>query len=193
MKIKTVAVYSEADRDALHVRMADEAYFIGAPPSSESYLRWEKILDAAKKSAPKRFIRGTVFCRKTRNSSASVPNHGSLSSDLRRMRWKRWAEKCRAQNRDCSGRSVVPGTTEPLALLKKLANGGEFGYPVMLKASAGGGGKECGSSKRADLKNALEAAQSEAEASFGDSAVYVEKSDCSPRHYRDSGFSDKHG
>ncbi len=70
MNIKTVAVYSEADKNALHVRMADEAYLIGAPPSNESYLRWEKLSKSLKNLARKRFIRVTDFCRKIPNLSA---------------------------------------------------------------------------------------------------------------------------
>lgn len=196
MKIKTVAVYSEADRDALHVRMADEAYFIGAPPSSESYLRWEKILDAAKKSGAEAIHPGYGFLSENSEFVREVTNHGITfigpSPDaMEAMGGKMSARKIAI----AAGVPVVPGTTEPLASFEEASEtAARFGYPVMLKASAGGGGKGMRLvENEQDLKNALEAAQSEAEASFGDSAVYVEKAIVRPRHIEIQIFSDKHG
>lgn len=196
MKIKTVAVYSEADRDALHVRMADEAYFIGAPPSSESYLRWEKILDAAKKSGAEAIHPGYGFLSENSEFVREVSNHGITfigpSPDaMEAMGGKMSARKIAI----AAGVPVVPGTTEPLASFEEAREtAAQFGYPVMLKASAGGGGKGMRLvENEQDLKNALEAAQSEAEASFGDSAVYVEKAIVRPRHIEIQIFSDKHG
>jgi acetyl-CoA carboxylase biotin carboxylase subunit len=196
MKIKSVAVYSEADRDALHVRMADEAYFIGAPPSAESYLRSEKILDAAKKSDAEAIHPGYGFLSENAEFVREVEKEGITfigpsPEAMEAMGGKMSARKIAI----AAGVPVVPGTTEPLGSFEEARDvAASFGYPVMLKASAGGGGKGMRLvENEQDLKNALEAAQSEAEASFGDSAVYVEKAIVRPRHIEIQVFSDKHG
>jgi acetyl-CoA carboxylase biotin carboxylase subunit len=195
MKIKSVAVYSEADKNALHVRMADEAYFIGAPPSSESYLRCEKILDAAKRSGAEAIHPGYGFLSENAEFVREVAKHGITfigpsPEAMELMGGKMSARKVAI----AAGVPVVPGTTEPLASFEEAREtAASFGYPVMLKASAGGGGKGMRLvENEQDLKNALEAAQSEAEASFGDSAVYVEKAIVRPRHIEIQVFSDKH-
>ncbi len=196
MQIKTVAVYSEADKDALHVRMADEAYLIGAPPSNESYLRWEKIIEVAKKTGVEAIHPGYGFLSENAEFVREVTKQGIVfigpSPDaMEGMGGKMSARKIAIE----AGVPVVPGTTEPLDSAEEaieIAN--KYGFPVMLKASAGGGGKGMRFVKmEADLKNALEAAQSEALASFGDSAVYVEKAIVRPRHIEIQIFSDKHG
>jgi acetyl-CoA carboxylase biotin carboxylase subunit len=196
MKIKSVAVYSEADRDALHVRMADKAYFIGAPPSAESYLRSEKILDAAKKSDAEAIHPGYGFLSENAEFVREVEKEGITfigpsPEAMEAMGGKMSARKIAI----AAGVPVVPGTTEPLGSFEEARDvAASFGYPVMLKASAGGGGKGMRLvENEQDLKNALEAAQSEAEASFGDSAVYVEKAIVRPRHIEIQVFSDKHG
>ena len=196
MKIKTVAVYSEADRDALHVRMADEAYFIGAPPSNESYLRGEKIIEVAEKSGAEAIHPGYGFLSENAEFVREVAKEGITfigpsPEAMDAMGGKISARKIAIQ----AGVPVVPGTTEPLNSAEDaLRTAKEFGFPVMLKASAGGGGKGMRLVENEhDLKNAFEAAQSEALASFGDSAVYLEKAIVRPRHIEIQIFSDKYG
>lgn len=196
MQIKTVAVYSEADKDALHVRMADEAYFIGAPPSNESYLRWEKIIEVAKTSGAEAIHPGYGFLSENAEFVREVTNQGITfigpsPEAMEGMGGKMSARKIAIE----ADVPVVPGTTEPLESAEEAIEiAKKYGFPVMLKASAGGGGKGMRFvENEADLKNALEAAQSEALASFGDSAVYVEKAIVRPRHIEIQIFSDKHG
>ncbi len=196
MHIKTVAVYSEADRDALHVRMADEAYFIGASPSSESYLRTDKILEVAKDSGAEAIHPGYGFLSENaefvrRATDSGITFIGPSPEAMEAMGGKISARKIAIKAKV----PVVPGTTEPLvSATDALETALEFGFPVMLKASAGGGGKGMRLVENEDdLKNALEAAQSEALASFGDSAVYLEKAIVRPRHIEIQIFADKHG
>lgn len=196
MNIKTVAVYSAADKDALHVRMADEAYFIGAPPSNESYLRWEKIIEVAKNSGAEAIHPGYGFLSENAEFVREVTKQGITfigpsPEAMDAMGGKMSARKIAIE----AGVPIVPGTTEPLKSADEaLQIAKEFGFPVMLKASAGGGGKGMRLvENEQDLKNALEAAQSEALASFGDDAVYVEKAIVRPRHIEIQIFSDTHG
>ena len=196
MKIATVAVYSEADKNALHVRMADEAYLIGAPPSAESYLRWEKIIEVAKRSEAEAIHPGYGFLSENSEFVRHVNEQGITfigpsPEAMEAMGGKMSARKIAIG----AGVPIVPGTTEPLQSAEEaLAVAREFGFPVMLKASAGGGGKGMRLVEREeDLKNALEAAQSEALASFSDASVYVEKAIVRPRHIEIQIFSDKHG
>jgi acetyl-CoA carboxylase biotin carboxylase subunit len=196
MKIKTVAVYSEADKNALHVRMADEAYLIGAPPSSESYLRWDKIIEVAKKSGAEAIHPGYGFLSENAEFVRQVTKEGITfigpsPEAMEAMGGKISARKIAIE----AGVPVVPGTTEPLKSYEEAREIAEkMSFPVMLKASAGGGGKGMRLVESAeDLKNALEAAQSEAMASFGDDAVYIEKAIVRPRHIEIQVFSDKHG
>jgi acetyl-CoA carboxylase biotin carboxylase subunit len=196
MNIKTVAVYSEVDKDALHVRMADEAYFIGAPPSNESYLRYEKIIDVAKKSGAEAIHPGYGFLSENANFVREVTSEGITfigppPEAMEAMGGKMSARKIAIK----ADVPVVPGTTEPLQSFEDAKEtAAKFGFPVMLKASAGGGGKGMRFvSDEAELKIALETAQSEALASFGDAAVYLEKAIVRPRHIEIQIFSDKHG
>ncbi len=196
MKIKTVAVYSEADKNALHVRMADEAFHIGNSPSAESYLHWEKILEVAKKSGAEAIHPGYGFLSENAEFVRKVTQEGITfigpsPEAMDAMGGKMSARKI-AQEANVP---IVPGTTESLKDFEEAKQiAASFGYPVMLKASAGGGGKGMRLVENEnDLKNALEAAQSEAQASFGDDAVYVEKAIVRPRHIEIQIFSDKHG
>jgi acetyl-CoA carboxylase, biotin carboxylase subunit len=196
MKIKTVAVYSEADKNALHVRMADEAYFIGAPPSNESYLRWEKIIDVAKQSGAEAVHPGYGFLSENAEfvrqvNAAGIKFIGPAPDAMEAMGGKISARKIAIE----AGVPVVPGTVEPLQSAEEaLEVAQRFGFPVMLKASAGGGGKGMRFvENEADLKSALETAQSEAMAAFGDASVYVEKAIVRPRHIEIQIFSDTHG
>jgi acetyl-CoA carboxylase, biotin carboxylase subunit len=196
MGIATVAVYSEADKNALHVRMADEAYHIGNPPSNESYLRWEKIIDVAKKSGAEAIHPGYGFLSENAEFVREVTKHGIVfigppPEAMEGLGGKMSARKIAI----AADVPIVPGTTEPLRdAVEALEIAKKFGFPVMLKASAGGGGKGMRLVlEESELKNALEAAQSEALASFGDDAVYVEKAIVRPRHIEIQIFSDTHG
>lgn len=196
MGIATVAVYSEVDHGALHVRMADEAYLIGLAPSNESYLRGEKLIEVAKKSGAEAVHPGYGFLSENADfvravTAAGITFIGPPPEAMEGMGGKIAARKIAID----AGVPVVPGTTEPLKSADEaFAIAKEFGFPVMLKASAGGGGKGMRLVvDEAGLKSALETAQSEALASFGDDAVYVEKAVVRPRHIEIQVFSDTHG
>ena len=196
MNIATIAVYSDADREALHVRMADEAYHIGPAPSAESYLRAEKILDVAKRAGADAIHPGYGFLSENsdfvrQTEAAGVTFIGPPPEAMEAMGGKISARRIAIE----AGVPVVPGTTDPLRSAdeaRRVAE--EMGYPVMLKASAGGGGKGMRLvTDPADLASSLETAQAEARASFGDDAVYVEKAVVRPRHIEIQIFSDSHG
>ncbi len=196
MNIKSVAVYSEADRDALHVRMADEAYLIGAPPSSESYLRGEKIIEAVKKSGAEAIHPGYGFLSENADfvrlaAKENIVFIGPAPEAMEAMGGKISARKIAIEAQV----PVVPGTTEPLETYEEAQRIGlEIGYPIMLKASAGGGGKGMRFVQTAeDLKSAYETARGEALASFNNDEVYIEKAVVRPRHIEIQIFADKHG
>src|SRR5687768_13540353 len=196
MRIRSVAVYSDADRDALHVRMADEACQIGPAASSESYLRWEKILDAAKASGAEAIHPGYGFLSENAEfvrevNAAGITFIGPPPQAMEAMGGKISARKIAIS----AGVPVVPGTTEALTSFKDASEvASSFGYPVMLKASAGGGGKGMRLvNGESELRSAFETAQSEALASFGDDALYIEKAIVRPRHIEIQVFSDTHG
>ncbi|MBX7062759.1 MAG: acetyl-CoA carboxylase biotin carboxylase subunit [Pyrinomonadaceae bacterium] len=194
--IQTVAVYSDADKAALHVRMADEAFHIGPSPSSESYLRHDKILQVAKESGADAIHPGYGFLSENAEfvrevTAAGIKFIGPPPEAMEGMGGKISARKIAIE----AGVPVVPGTTTPLKSYDEAREtAASFGYPVMLKASAGGGGKGMRLvSEESELRSALETAQSEAAASFGDDAVYIEKAIVRPRHIEIQVFSDSHG
>ncbi|MEJ7624864.1 MAG: acetyl-CoA carboxylase biotin carboxylase subunit [Pyrinomonadaceae bacterium] len=196
MKIASVAVYSDADRAALHVRMADEAFHIGPAPSSESYLRWEKIIDVAKSASVDGIHPGYGFLSENSDfvrevAKAGITFIGPPPEAMEGMGGKISARKIAI----AAGVPVVPGTIEPLASYDDAREtAARFGYPVMLKASAGGGGKGMRLvNDESELKSGLDNSQSEALASFGDDAVYIEKAIVRPRHIEIQIFSDTHG
>ena len=194
--IRTVAVYSEADSRWPHVREADEAVPIGPPPSSESYLRGEKIIEAAKLTGAEAIHPGYGFLAEREWFARAVRDAGLV-----------WigppAEAIAAMGSKTAARTlavahevpVVPGTNEPLQDAReaeKLA--AKFGYPVLLKAAAGGGGKGMRVVSAAkDLSAALDAARREAKGAFGDDAVYLEKFVTKPRHVEIQVLADSHG
>lgn len=196
MGINTVAVYSEADKNALHVRMADEAYHIGNPPSSESYLRSEKIIDVALKSGAEAIHPGYGFLSENAEFVREVTKQGIVFIGPPPEAMEGMGGKISARILAIeAGVPVVPGTTEPLKNYEDaLETSRNIGFPAMLKASAGGGGKGMRLVfEESELKSALENAQSEALAGFGDDAVYIEKAVVRPRHIEIQVFSDKHG
>lgn len=196
MGISTVAVYSDIDADALHVRMADEAYLIGPAPSAESYLRGDKIIEVAKNSGADAIHPGYGFLSENADFVRKVNKAGIIfigppPEAMESMGGKISARRI-AIDADVP---VVPGTVDPLTSYESAAEiAGKFGYPVMLKASAGGGGKGMRLvMTETELKTALETAQAEALASFGDDAVYIEKAIVRPRHIEIQLVSDTHG
>jgi acetyl-CoA carboxylase biotin carboxylase subunit len=191
-----VAVYSEADREALHVRLADEAYEIGPAPSVESYLKIDRILDAARASGAEAIHPGYGFLAENAAFARAVEEAGIVfigpsPSAMEAMGSKTSARKVAIE----AGVPVVPGTTEPLTSVEEAITIAErFGFPIMLKASAGGGGKGMRLvNSAAELRSAFETARSEAAAAFGDPSVYLEKAVERPRHIEIQIFADSHG
>jgi acetyl-CoA carboxylase biotin carboxylase subunit len=196
MSISTVAVYSDADREALHVRMADEAFHIGPAPSSESYLRGDKIVDIAKNAGVDAIHPGYGFLSENANFVRDVANMGIVfigppPEAMEAMGGKISARRIAIE----AGVPAVPGTTDPLSSFEDAEKtGSEIGYPIMLKASAGGGGKGMRLvNSSAELRSAYENSRAESLASFGDDAVYIEKAVVKPRHIEIQVFSDTHG
>src|SRR5216684_2176445 len=194
--ITAVAVYSDVDRAALHVRKADEAYHIGPPPAAESYLNVEKILEVAQRSGADAIHPGYGFLAENAGFAQACGNAGVKFIGPAARSMVMMGSKTRArQEMEKAGIPFVPGTSRGLESLEQAEKvAAEIGYPVMLKAAAGGGGKGMRLvDRREDLKSALEAAQSEAGRAFGDSEVYIEKAIVSPRHVEMQVLADEHG
>jgi acetyl-CoA carboxylase biotin carboxylase subunit len=196
LRVSPVAVYSEADAEALHVRLADEAYLIGPAPSVESYLRIDRIIEAALKCGAEAVHPGYGFLAENADFARAVVDAGlkfigPSAEAMQLMGSKTSARKVALE----AGVPVVPGTTEPIISYDQaLATAERTGFPVMLKASAGGGGKGMRLVASAhELGSALEAAQSEAASAFGDPEVYLEKVVERPRHIEIQVFADTHG
>ena len=196
MGIESVVVYSDADRRALHVRKADYAYHIGPSPASESYLRIDKILEVAEKSGAEAIHPGYGFLSENARFAracveAGVKFIGPTGDAMDAMGSKTKARQAMAR----ANVPMVPGNAQGLKSAEEAeALAEQIGYPVMLKAAAGGGGKGMRMVKSKDeLRSALEAASSEAQRSFGDSEVYLEKFIVNPRHIEMQIFADEHG
>ena len=183
--IATVAVYSEVDRRALHVRAADEAYFIGAAPSKESYLRQERLIEVARHAGAQAVHPGYGFLAENPEFAEKVLQAGLIfvgppPEAMRLMGDKTAARELMLK----AGVPIVPGTPKPLQDEAEAASlAVEIGYPVLLKAAAGGGGKGMRIVHSQDeMASAFRAARSEAESAFGDGRVYLEKYLQAPRH-----------
>jgi acetyl-CoA carboxylase biotin carboxylase subunit len=196
MGIATVAVYSDADRAALHVLQADEAFHIGPSLPSESYLNWQKIIEVAKKSGADAIHPGYGFLSENPSFAEEVGKAGLTFIGPDPKVIKAMGSKIEARKIAMAAKvPVVPGIEHPLkdaAEAEKVAK--QFGYPVLLKAAAGGGGK----GMRAvhadkDLKSAFELAQGEALKSFKDGSIYIEKLIEGPHHIEVQVFGDQHG
>ncbi|MFK4531749.1 acetyl/propionyl/methylcrotonyl-CoA carboxylase subunit alpha [Bradyrhizobium barranii subsp. barranii] len=196
MGIQTVAVYSEADRDALHVEMADEAVLIGPPAAAESYLVIEKIVEACRKTGAEAVHPGYGFLSEREAFPRALeaagivfigPNPGAIAAMGDKIESKKAAAKAKV--------STVPGylgVIEDDKHAVKIAD--EIGYPVMIKASAGGGGKGMRiAHSRSEVAEGFNLAKAEAKASFGDDRVFVEKFIVDPRHIEIQVLGDKHG
>ena len=197
--VSPIAVYSECDRSALHVRYADEAYAIGPSAPRESYLRIDALIDAAKKSGADGVHPGYGFLAENEDFAAAVRDAGltfigPTPEAIRTMGSKTAARTAATR----AGVPVVPGTEDPLApdvsdadIAKAAA---AIGYPLLVKAVAGGGGKGMRTvAEAADLAGAVRAARSEAGTAFGDAAVYLERRLTRPRHIEVQLLGDTHG
>ncbi|WP_421812485.1 acetyl-CoA carboxylase biotin carboxylase subunit [Flagellimonas sp.] len=196
MGIKTVAVYSEADRNAPHVQLADEAVCIGEAPSNKSYLRGDKIIEVAKRLHVDGIHPGYGFLSENADFAEAVEKSGITfigpKSKAIRIMGSKLAAKEAVKAYDIP---MVPGIDEAISDVAKaheIAN--EVGYPVLIKASAGGGGKGMRIvEKEGDLESGMKRAISEATSAFGDGSVFVEKYVTSPRHIEVQVMADMHG
>jgi acetyl-CoA carboxylase, biotin carboxylase subunit len=196
MGIAAVAVYSEVDRAALHVRHADEACPIGAATASESYLNIPKILDAAKRSGVDAIHPGYGFLSEDARFAQACAHAGVKFIGPSATAMEMMGSKTRArQAMERTGIPLVPGTASGLESLEQAEQiAAKVGYPVMLKAAAGGGGKGMRLVHTPkELNSALESARSEAERAFGDGQVYMEKAIINPRHIEMQVVADEHG
>src|SRR3954462_11028209 len=194
--IETVAVYSEADQDALHVEMADEAVLIGPPAAAESYLVIDKVVDACKRTGAEAVHPGYGFLSEREAFPKALakagivfigPNARAIAAMGDKIESKKAAAKAKV--------TIVPGNLGVIADEKhavKIAD--EIGYPVMMKASAGGGGKGMRIARsKAEVVEGFTRARSEAKSSFGDDRVFIEKFITDPRHIEIQVLGDKHG
>ncbi len=196
MGIKTVAVYSDADRDALHVEMADEAVHIGPPPSAQSYLVIDRIVQACKDTGAGAVHPGYGFLSEREAFAKALekagvvfigPNNNAIAAMGDKIESKKLALAAKV--------STVPGYVGEIKdadHARKIAS--DIGYPVMVKASAGGGGKGLRIvHKENELVQAIQSSQHEAKASFGDDRLFIEKFVTEPRHIEIQVMGDKHG
>jgi acetyl-CoA carboxylase biotin carboxylase subunit len=194
--VKTVAVYSDADARAPHVREADEALLLGPAPSSESYLKGDAIIAAARRTGAEAIHPGYGFLSEREWFARAVRDAGLVwigppAEAIAAMGSKTAARELAI----AAGTPVVPGTTTALRDAEEASQVADrFGYPVLLKAAAGGGGKGMRVvRRREELAAALQSAQREAKNAFGDDAVYVEKYIVGPRHVEIQVLGDQHG
>jgi acetyl-CoA carboxylase, biotin carboxylase subunit len=195
MGIASVAVFSDADRTSLHVRMADEAEHVGPSPSAESYLRVDRILDAARRHGAEAIHPGYGFLSENADFADACADAGLVfigpSADSIRAMGSKTAARC-AATAGCA--PVVPGTTASVDVEGARAFAAQHGYPILLKAVAGGGGKGMRRvDAAAEIESAFRDASSEAERSFGNPEIYVEKLIERPRHIEIQVLGDRQG
>jgi acetyl-CoA/propionyl-CoA/long-chain acyl-CoA carboxylase, biotin carboxylase, biotin carboxyl carrier protein len=196
MGILSVAVYSDADRESMHARIADEAYHVGPTPATESYLNVEKLIEVAHKSGAEAVHPGYGFLAESAAFSRAVTEAGLVwigphPEAIEAMGSKVESRRIMAK----AGVPMVPGTKDSIGSAKEVRIfGEEHGFPVAVKASAGGGGKGFAVAGDAgEVENAFGRASREGEAYFGDGSVYVEKYLPAPRHVEIQVVRDKHG
>jgi acetyl-CoA carboxylase biotin carboxylase subunit len=199
MGISPVAVYSECDRASLHVRCADEAYAIGPSPPRESYLRIDRLIDAAHQAHADAIHPGYGFLAENEDFAAACRDAGLTfigpAPEVIALMGSKTAARAAARR---AGVPIVPGTDDPVredrpeAEVARIAE--EIGYPLLVKAVAGGGGKGMRTvSDPAELAGAIRAARSEARSAFGDAAIYLERQLKRPRHIEVQLLGDEHG
>ncbi|HET9544708.1 MAG TPA: biotin carboxylase N-terminal domain-containing protein, partial [Gaiellaceae bacterium] len=194
--IASVAVYSEADRSALHARAADEAYLVGPAAPAESYLNGERIVETARRAGAEAIHPGYGFLAENAGfarlcEEAGIVWIGPPPEAIEAMGSKVEARRLMTK----AGVPVIPGTTDPVETADELVRlGDEYGWPVAVKASAGGGGKGLKVvASAAEAERALASARREGEAYFSDPTVYVEKLILDPRHVEVQVLADAHG
>src|SRR5579862_1589483 len=194
--IGAVAVYSEGDRDALHVAYADEAFLLGPTPAAESYLHVERILDAAQRSGAQAIHPGYGFLAENAGFARAVGEAGLVwigpPPEAIELMGNKTAARTLMQN---AGVPIIPGTTDPIGSVEELvALGEEIGYPLLIKAAAGGGGKGMEEVHAPeDAPRAFETAQRQGQSYFANPDVYVEKLIVDPRHVEVQVLADTHG
>jgi acetyl-CoA/propionyl-CoA carboxylase, biotin carboxylase, biotin carboxyl carrier protein len=194
--ISPVAVYSEADRESMHVRLADEAYMLGAGPPAESYLVQERVIDAALRAGAEAIHPGYGFLAENASFARAVEDAGIVWIGPPAEAIELMGSKIAARERmGAAGVPIIPGTTEPVTTADDVRSlGDELGWPVAIKASAGGGGKGLKVvASRDEVDRAFESARREGEAYFSDPAVYVERYLEDPRHVEVQVLADAHG
>lgn len=196
MGIKTVAVYSDADRDALHVEMADEAVHLGPPPAAQSYLLMDKIIAACKATGAQAVHPGYGFLSEREAFPTELEKNGIVFIGPNAKAIAAMGDKIESKKAAAAAKvSTVPGYMGEISDAKhavKIAD--EIGYPVMIKASAGGGGKGMRIAYNAkEAEEGFQLARSEAKSSFGDDRCFVEKFIENPRHIEIQVLGDKHG
>jgi acetyl-CoA/propionyl-CoA carboxylase, biotin carboxylase, biotin carboxyl carrier protein len=194
--ISPVAVYSEADRASLHVRVADEAYVLGPGPPGESYLVQGRVIDAARRAGAEAIHPGYGFLAENATFARAVEDAGLVWIGPPPEAIELMGSKVAARERmEAAGVPIIPGTTEPVSTADEVrALGNELGWPIAIKASAGGGGKGLKVVSSADeVERAFESARREGEAYFSDPAVYVERYLEDPRHVEVQVLADAHG
>src|SRR5690606_20513178 len=196
MGIKTVAVYSDADRDALHVRQADEAVHIGPAPSSQSYIVIDNILDAIRRTGADAVHPGYGFLSENPAFAEALEKDGIIFIGppvraIEAMGDKITSKKLAAE----AGVSTVPGHMGLIEDAEEAVRiSASIGYPVMIKASAGGGGKGMRIAwSDAEAREGFQSSKNEAKSSFGDDRIFIEKFVTEPRHIEIQVLGDKHG
>jgi acetyl-CoA/propionyl-CoA/long-chain acyl-CoA carboxylase, biotin carboxylase, biotin carboxyl carrier protein len=197
MGIASVAVYSELDRDALHVKRADEAYLLGGPTAAESYLKIEKIIEVCKESGAEAVHPGYGFLAENADFARACDEAGIVFIGPPASAIDAMGSKTRARElMKAAGVPIVPGTTEVMEdveAARKVIDA-EIGYPVAIKASGGGGGKGFRVAlDESELEKAFEGASREGEKFFSDGRVYVERYLPDPRHVEVQVLADRHG
>ena len=194
--IGTVGIYSEADRGSLHAALADEAYLIGPGAPAESYLHQERIMEAARRASADAVHPGYGFLAENASFARAVADAGLVWIGPPAEAIEVMGSKLAARERmEAAGVPIIPGTTEPVESAEEVVRlGEEYGWPVAIKASAGGGGKGLKVVAGPDeAERALAAARREGEAYFSDATVYVEKFIADPRHVEVQVLADDHG
>ncbi|KAB2886218.1 MAG: acetyl/propionyl/methylcrotonyl-CoA carboxylase subunit alpha [Albidovulum sp.] len=196
MGIKTVAVYSDADREALHVKMADEAVHIGPPPAAQSYIVIDKIMEAIRKTGAEAVHPGYGFLSENMKFAEALEREGVTfigppSPAIEAMGDKITSKKIAME----AGVSTVPGYMGLIADAEEAVRiSRDIGYPVMIKASAGGGGKGMRIAwNDEEARDGFQSSKNEAAASFGDDRIFIEKFVTQPRHIEIQVLADKHG